>query len=261
MTVVDIAPPELPALRFHQLRRIGQSPAHYKASIEADVAPAGTALHSTILGGKRLAKWDRMTESGRSAPRSGQHWEAFKRDNADALILTPSEYDEAAGMAASVRACPEAMRVLDGAKEQTLYWDILGRRCRGTPDVRSDQYITDLKSTRTADPRRFMWEMLKYAYHAQLAWYLDGNRRALADLGVNKAPEIAYIVAVENSPPYVTTVFRLTERALEAGHRLTRIWLETLQNCEESNFWPGYSQCVVPLDVPDSADEMIEDAA
>lgn len=257
MTVVDIHPPELPALRFHQLRRIGQSPAHYRAAIEdGDPAPAGSALHSVLLGGKRLVKWDRLTEAGKSAPRNGQHWERFKADNQNALILTPSEYAEAAGMVASVRACPEAMRVLEGEKEQSLYWEILGRRCRGTPDAYCDQYVTELKSTRTSDPRRFMWEMLKYGYHGQLAWYIDGIERA----GLPRA-EAAYVVAVENSAPYVTTVFRLTERAIDAGRRMCRLWLETLQACEEADHWPGYTQCVAMLDVPDEQGEAFEDEA
>lgn len=252
MTVVDINPPSLPALRFHQLRRIGQSPAHYKAQIEGEVAPTGTALHSILLGGQRVTFYPKQTEGGRAAPRNGKDWEAFKADNPDALILTRAEAEEANAMAASVRACPEAMRVLDGAKEQSLYWDRLGRNCRGTPDVLNDHFITDLKSTRTSDPRRFMWEMLKYGYHAQLAWYLDGAKR----LGLT--PDAAFIVAVENSAPYVTTVFRLTERALDEGARLISIWLETLEACEGINHWPGYSQCVVPLDVPDRDDGAVD---
>jgi len=254
MTVVDIDPPELPALRFHQLRRIGQSPAHYRAAIETgDPAPAGTALHSTLLGGKRLVKWDRQTESGKSAPRNGQHWDKFRADNPDALILTPSEYAEAAGMVASVRACPEAMRVLEGVKEQPVYWDVLGRRCRATVDVRADQYITDLKSTKSSDPRKFMWDSLRYGYNGYMAWSLDGI--VMAGAG---APEAAFIVAVENSAPFVTTVFRLTDRALDMGRRMYRLWLERLQTCEESDAWPGYSQCVVPLDVPGDDVEVAE---
>lgn len=246
MTVVDISPPELPALRFHQLRRIGQSPAHYHAATEGPPRDKGTALHSVLLGGQRVTFYPKMTDGGKAAPRNGKDWEAFKADNPGALILTRAESEEVNGMAASVRACPEAMVALEGIKEQSLYWDNLGRRCRGTPDARTDVAITDLKSTRTSDPRRFMWEMLKYGYHAQLAWYLDGT--ALAGAG---QPTEAYIVAVEAVAPYVVTVFKLTDRALDMGRRMYRTWLEKLAACEDIDAWPGYTQTVVPLDVPE----------
>lgn len=249
MTVVDMSPPELPALRFHQLRRIGQSPAHYKAAIEqGDPAPSGTALHSVLLGGKRLAKWDRQTDAGKSAPRNGQYWESFKRDNPDALILTPSEYAETAGMVAAVRANDDAMSLLQGALEQSLYWDALGRRCRGTPDVLGASFVTELKSARTTDPRRFKWDAIKLAYHVQLAWYVDGAAR----LGKVQPNATAHVVAVENSAPYVVTVFDVEPADLELGRRTYRSWLELLQACEDADHWPGYVQCRVPLGVAEA---------
>lgn len=242
-------------LRFHQLRKIGRSAAHYKAAVEPKVEAfgKGTGAHSVLLGGKRLVVWNRKSEEGNQKPRRSKEFNTFAEDNADALILLPGEYEQVQGMAQSVRACPEAMRVLEGVKERSVYWDVLGRPCRGTPDVLGDSFVTELKSTRTSDPRRFMWEMLKYGYHVQLAWYLDGVMKAGAG-----TPDAAFIVAVENSAPYVTTVFRLTERALDMGRRTYRLWLERLQACEESDCWPGYVQCVVPLDVPGDDGEMFE---
>jgi hypothetical protein len=256
MTVVDISPPELPALRFHQLRRIGISPWHFKNEPEGGDFAKGTALHSALLGGQRVTFYPKLTEAGKAAPRNGKDWEAFQRDNPDALILTRAESEEVNRMASAVRACPEAMRVLDGIKEQTLYWELLGRRCRGTPDVRCDQFVTDLKSTRTADPRWFRNDARKFGYREQLTWYLDGSEKA----GVGE-PKIGYIVAVEPSgcPP---TVFRLTEKAIEAARARYRYWLELLEACEGADFWPGYTQCVVPLEADDESDgEGFEEAA
>jgi hypothetical protein len=252
MTVVDISPPELPALRFHQLRRIGQSPWHYKNEPgDGGDFSKGTALHSVILGGQRVTFYPKMTDAGKSAPRNGKDWEAFKADNPDALILTRAEAETVNRMAASVRACPEAMRVLEGEKEQTLYFDILGRRCRMTPDVRSDQFITDLKSTRTANPRWFRHDARKFGYREQLTWYLDGARR------LGGSQDATYIVAVEeNGAPPV--VFRLTPKAIEQARRTYLFWLETLQACEEADVWPGYTQCVVPLEADDEDDDSFE---
>ena len=259
MTVVDFEGPQLPALRISDLKRIGQSPAHYKAAAdkEASHLDKGSAVHSVLLGGQRICYFDRQTESGKQAPRNGKFWEQFQADNPDALILTRDEYFSTMGMVSAVQACPEAMRVLDGVKEQTMRWDIQGRACRGTPDVRCDQYITELKTTRSSDPRRFMWDALKLGYHAQLAWYLDGALKARVG-----TPDVAYVVAVESSAPYVVTVFRATDRALEMGRRTYRSWFERLLNCEATDEWPGYVQTVVELDVPDrDGDAFTEEAA
>jgi hypothetical protein len=255
VSVADFDP-----VRISDLKRIGQSPAHYRAAVEStgSYLSKGSAVHSVLLGGQSVTYYDRVTESGKAAPRNGQHWEKFKADHQDCLILSRDEYDQTAGMVEAVRACPEAMRVLDGVKEQTLTWDISGRACRGTPDVRSDQYVTELKTTRSSDPRRFMWDAIKMGYYAQLAWYLDGAVKARAG-----TPDAAFVVAVESTAPYVVTVFRVTERALEQGRRTYRLWFERLMACEEADEWPGYVQSVVPLDVPDNEETVFgeEEAA
>jgi hypothetical protein len=253
MSVADFDP-----VRISDLKRIGQSPAHYRAAVESSGSHVakGSAVHSVLLGGQHVTCYDRVTEAGAAAPRRGQHWEAFKAAHAGDLILTRDEVAQVDGMVEAVRACPEAMRVLDGVKEQTLTWDISGRACRGTPDVRSDQYVTELKTTRSSDPRRFMWDAIKMGYYAQLAWYLDGAVKARVG-----TPDAAFVVAVESTAPYVVTVFRVTERALEQGRRTYRLWFERLMACEEADEWPGYVQSVVPLDVPESEEALGEEEA
>jgi hypothetical protein len=85
-------------------------------------------------------------------------------------------------------------------------------------------------------------------YHAQLAWYRIGLRANGID------PQAAHIVAVENSNPFVTTVFRVTEQALDKGERLVRLWMERLLACERHNCWPGYidERATFDFDIPDA---------
>lgn len=231
-------------LRHSRLKLMGRSPAHYLAAVEheSSAMAIGSAADAMILGGQSVVAYP-------GKQRRGKEWEAWQADqDPAALIVTGREYDAARGMAAAVVLHAEASRLLTGAIRETLLWDNDGRACRGTPDVRNDaaRFLSDLKTGETSDPRRFPWKVRQYAYHAQLAWYRDGMQRC----GMPR-PEACYIVAVEQTPPHVVTVFRLTDRVLELGDRLNRLWLEQLRVCESSNYWPGYAEAVADLDLPD----------
>jgi len=234
-------------LRFSALRRMSQSPAHYLAAIQPDSSAIdiGNAADSLILGdGPGVIGYHE------GKVRRGKDWEAFEAAHAGKLILTATEYAKAAGMAEAVAAHADATRLLTGIIRQTREWELLGYRCRGTPDVDGGGFLTDLKTGETSDPRRFPWKVRDFAYHAQLAWYQDGTE--LAGLG---RPDDCYIVAVEQTPPHVVTVFQLNPHALDLGRRLYRLWLEHLKICDESGEFPGYSQSIVDLDLPDPDEE------
>jgi exodeoxyribonuclease VIII len=231
-------------VRFSSLKAMARSPMHYRHSVEEGWEQSlamrmGSAVHA-ILFGQPYALW-----SGKV--RNGKAWEDFQAQHGETLILNARELAEAQGIAAAVESHSEARRLLiadDLAIERRINWSFMGRDCAGTPDVRAAGYIVDLKTTRCADPERFVRDASFRAYHAQLAWYLDGVIQA--GLGT---PTEAYIVAVESTPPHPVTVLRLTDNAIDQGRRLCRIWMERLLSCERANHWPGYVEGVVDFDV------------
>lgn len=241
----------LDPLRHGRLRKMAQSPLHFAADVEraASFFDKGQGAHSALLGGKRLAVWDKKSEAGNQCPRRGKDWDAFNAVNRDALILLPDEYEQVQRMAEAVQRCPDAMWALDGQHEQTLFWDVQGRRCRGTPDVDGGDRVVELKTTKSSDPRKFRWDVLKYGYDGALAWYQDGlalqpQRRLM--------PTEAYIVAVESSLPYAVTVFRVPPAQLEKARRINRGLFERLLVCEASDEWPAYAQSIVDLEYPET---------
>lgn len=246
----------LEPLRHSALKRMGQSPLHFLAHTERQTAwlDKGSGAHSAILGGKRLAVWDKKSDAGNQCPRRGKDWDAFNAENRDALILLPDEYDQVMSMADAADRCPEAVRVLKGVRETTILWDAQGRPCRGTPDVDGGGFVTELKTTKCADPRKFQWDSLRYCYHGALAWYQDG---LALQKGRKEMPEAAFIVAVESAAPFAVVVYRVPERALEMGRRMNRLWLERLLVCEASGQFPGYSQSVVELGFPEDEPTLI----
>jgi hypothetical protein len=224
-----------------RLKLMGQSPAHYQAAVEPEggAIDRGGALHAILLGGRRYLAYPGKV-------RRGKEYERFCADNADAVVLAQKDFDRALGMAAAVRACKPAMRVLEGQHELEINWQYLGRDCQSHLDVLGTGYITELKSAASSDPDRFTWQAIRMGYNAQLAFYREAV--IAAGLGV---PKEAYVVAVESSAPFVVTVMRLTARALDQGARSCRLWMERLLACEAANDWPGYAMDIVPLDVPE----------
>ena len=240
-------------LRFGRLKLIGESALHYLANVEGKSATLdrGTGVHSLVLGGKRVTYYAKETASGSSAPRRGADWEQFKADNADALILSRSEYDTANRIADAVRSNNLAMQALQGVPEATLRFDFMGFPCRSTPDSRelNGAYFGELKTCRSSNPWRFRSQAKWMGYHAQMAFHREAIRRTIA--GTNAKPD-GFIVAVCSSPPYPVTVFRMTEKDFEAGDKLIRGWIEQLKVCIESRQFPAYAQSVVDLDIPEN---------
>lgn len=235
----------LEPVRFSRLKWMAQSPAHYLANHhdETRCMETGSAADRLILGTGPVIAYPGKV-------RNGKEWEAFRDapENASSLIVTRSELAEASGMAESVSRSARAVELLRGAKLQEINWKFVGRDCQSHPDVIGPgfEYVTDLKTCNTSKPELFRWKALRMQYNAQLAFYGDAVQWASGVL-----PKDYYIVCVESKPPYVVTVYRLTERALDLGRRSCRLWMERLLQCESANYWPGYSEAVVDLDAPD----------
>lgn len=239
-------------VRFSHLKAMAQSPAHYRAALTATYDTAamrlGRLVHLITLTPDRTVPVYEGT-------RRGKEWEAFKLIHADAeTIFTASEHATAMDVHDAVVSDPLAARLLlePGLREHRIEWARAGRPCAGTPDHFNATALLDLKTCATADPRRWLGrfgEIRKRAYHAQLAWYLDGIEAA----GMPR-PRDAYLIAVETRAPHPVVVYRIEESELEAGRRLFCSWFEELRVCEDSRFWPGYAQTIVSVEAPEEDD-------
>jgi len=195
----------------------------------------GSAVHALAFKTRPVIAYDGV--------RRGKQWDAFKVDHPDKLILSMAENYHVQGMAKALLESKVAVQVMDGMAEQTILFDYFGRKCRATPDVRGKDFVTDLKTAKSADPRQFQWASLRMAYHAQMKMQCEAAK-----------VDTAYIVCVESAEPYPVTVFRVTDEALIEGDKLLTLWMERLINCEASQHYPPYVDCIVPLDVPKDLD-------
>jgi len=253
----EIDPRTVP-VRFSNLKRIGQSPMHYWHAVQhgyEETLPMrlGSGVHALLFD----QPWTVWTGSGtgKKPVRNGKVWDAFERDNIDKCILSIGEYRKARAISEAVKRKERAYELLtEGVRESPISWTCLGRACASRPDVRNPGRIVELKSTKCAEPGRFARDGRWRAYHAQLAFYLD----AVIQSGLG-TPDRAYIVAVESAPPYPVTVLRLTERAIDIGRRMCRLWLEQLLACEAEEYWPGYLESDAEFDIPDEEGSLIID--
>lgn len=252
--------PRTVPVRFSNLKMIGKSPAHYRHAVQRGWDPSlsrrvGSGTHAMMFD----LPWTVWTGSGngKKPVRNGGPWEAFRNANPGKAIMSIGEYRKSRAISDSLKRNDRAMELLRGpgtVREQQVSWKCLDRECVSTPDVRGPGYVVDLKTDKCAEPGKFAKSGRWYGYHAQLAFYLD----AVAAAGLGK-PDRAYIVAVENVAPYPVTILRLTDRALDLGRRMCRIWLEQLLVCEADDYWPGYVESDAEFDVPDEEQTLIID--
>lgn len=243
-------------IRFSRLKWMAESPAHYRyaATTEWPASPSmqlGTAVHR-YMEGRPLPVYP-------GSVRRGKEWDAWAAANGPESV-TATDDATARAMVAAVRAHPLAGPLMahDGGAvvERTIRWTFDGREAQSTPDLYrtgDNAMVVDLKTCRSANPRYFIRDAIRYHYHAQLAFY----RQAIAEREECVASLMdAYIVAVESRPPHPVVVLRLTARALNDGLALCYLWSERLRVCEDANHWPAYSDAAVELDTtPD--DELI----
>lgn len=241
-------------VRFSHLRAYGRSPAHgrhARLSHKDDPTYAmerGTAVHAILFGTRKVCGYP-------GAQRRGNAYDTFVADHPDHDILTMAEYDKALRMAEAVRSCKLAEPLLKGIQEQTLLFRWMGLECRATPDVRGEDFLTELKSSANAEPDKFIWHARRMHYHAQLRFQEYACEKHHARI------KDQWIVCVESEPPHPVTVFHLEPEAREEGEKLLMLWAERLKASEASNSYPPYADYIVPLVWPKDVEYEWEEAA
>ena len=228
------------------LKQYGRSGMHGYASRTTEsrmTAPMqlGSAVDALLFGHKRVVAYP-------GSVRRGKEWEAFAAANADSEIVTGTMLAQAQDMVSAIHDNMLTLDLLQGKYQETILFDWNGLKCRATPDVIGDGYLTELKTSQTSDPLRFPWHCIRMGYHAQMR---------MQNLAIGDTARDHYIVCVESIPPHPVTVYRLDEKLLEQGEKLLMLWSEKLKQCEAAQHWPGYVSSIVPIDLPEQPEELI----
>jgi hypothetical protein len=216
----------------------------------------GSAMHVAQFEPKRFteeyiaapAGMDRRTKKGKA------DWAELEKTGR--TILLADEYEHIAGLSFELWAHPVASELLggEGVNEVSIVWDEHADagpvRCKARLD-RLTYYdgwptVVDLKKTRDASPRSFIWDIGRYGYHVQAAMYL----RAL-EIATKPLERRFVILAVEDDPPHGVKVYELDESSLAEAQAQLFDCLEQWARCVKTGEWPGYTPEIYGVTLPE----------
>lgn len=237
-----------PFLSQSTLKEGRWSMAHMKAAIDGervkeptDDMILGSALHVAFLEPEtmptRVVKWD-------GGARRGGDWTAFCQEHAGKIILTANMYENLVGMVRALRKHPEVRRWTAKVQdvEVSAIGDVFGVPFKGRTDALTADPLVDLKKVRSADLRMFTNSALTFGYDIQACIYRELFNR-----------DRFMLIAVEDSPPYDVVPFELSPGMIRHGEREAKGLIQSYQNCMRSGVWPGRSDEVVQLELPEWA--------
>lgn len=244
-------------VNWSKLKHILTSPKHYRYWLDnprpdSEALLVGRATHCAVyepdeFGARyvvspsfhRACNDDTAIKKGYAGGmQAAAAWEA-QYVRAGVEVLEPEAMDRIIGMRDALRSDPVSGPLMRGGrKELKIEWTDpeTGIECRGRVDHVNGR-LSDLKTTRSI--QWFERDVVRLMYHAQLAWYFDGLRHA--GIATGEAP---CLIAVENEPPFDVQVLTFTEEDLDAGRRLYREALDTLDVCRREGVWPGVARGV-----------------
>lgn len=232
------------------LHHLAKSPKEFKYRMEnkkeeTEAMKIGRAVHSAILTPElfkseyaRAPKCDKRTKLGK------EMWDAFCLANQGKEVLDESTYDECVAISESVLSSPKIKNMLSkGQSEQTYLYEINGIEMKSRFDFDAENFILDVKTTRSATMSDFSKDFISYGFDLQFGLYRHAK---FLKTGKN-VPVI--ILAVEKEAPYDYCVFKVPEVYLENGLRKAIKLIDLYKECKEKNEWPGLPKDIVELDV------------
>lgn len=208
---------------------------------------------------------DRRTKEGKQ-----EYAEWFDDLPPGAKILSPNDADAVLGVQTAILNHPKASKLFSGGiAEQAGYFEhelevINPDGSRSTviipgkikPDFRrNDGIIVDLKAYRKGDasPKGFSYAVRTRGYLIQAAWYSLGYRAIMG-----RMPKAFTFVVVEKEPPYLVGCYIVEEAQLELGMKQVEIGLRKYYKGIQTGLWPGYSENIEPLLIPESYFESVK---
>lgn len=234
-----------PAIFYARHRDPNRPPSREKAGqLEGHLA------HCSIL---EPDEFEKRYVVGPTLNRNTKAWKEFVEANAGRVAIQSDQYEAATRQALSVRGLPEIGEVLaSGRAEVSAFWvdEETGAECRCRPDFVHDVdddscILLDVKTFTDPSPNEFARQCARKAYAKQASFYTDGYEKASG-----KTVRAFIFLAVGNEWPYAASAMMLDEDSLEAGRRHYKRNLRTYADCMSTGQWPGFSNGITLIRLP-----------
>jgi hypothetical protein len=222
---------------------LDKSPLHFRVRQDKqetnEAFEIGTLTHSLVLETDESAAVVLDFDSWRT--KAAKEAAAEARANGKIPVL-PEKWDEIRAMRDAVWANPDAALLLAGGKaEQSVFWKHESGallRCRPdyyVPDSPIGPICIDLKTSVSADPRKFDSSASDYGYFGQQAWYEDGIEAV-----TGKRPVFAFIVVEKGDVPAVSLP-ELDPEDVDLARERNQLAIQLWNKCRAADEWPGYA--------------------
>lgn len=202
----------------------------------------GTAIHTLCLEGREKyneenyvisEKIDRRTKAGKAA------MEHHQKTALNRTIIDAADHFMIEELFKNFNRNKKAVKYCQGTVELSHYSEMNGVPIKVRPDCINVEkgFISDIKTTQSANPKDFKREIYKYGYHLQAAFYCDA-------LGV--PVENFRFIAMQKTYPFTVEVYALSDETIQRGRDayLTALghWKEYLETGIPSNYvWDDYN--------------------
>lgn len=217
-----------------------------------DALTEGSALHVAVLepdlfGSRYIELPDFQSIRGITLDKQRANW---MQENAVGLIgLRPTQMHRIHAQSAALRNNADIRAMLRHARtEVSVAWThrATGLRMRSRADFANEVVAQagDLKRALHADPQRFARAADSLGYHIQDYLYTMGLRQAGLDV------RNFVFFACEPEPPYAVSLFQFEAPSRLAAESVVDRALDRIARAVESNVFPGYTDGVMGINIP-----------
>ncbi len=255
----------IPSISVSGLKKIKQSPAHYKYAEEKEPTDAmlfGTAYHCFILEPEKFEKeyyifddaaiCGALIAKGAKSPRATNDYKTWLKSEESfsdgKIIIDRAEHEKLKAMKERLFSHPYAKMLLTNGRPEVGITGILQTMAgeitiKLKPDYIKDikHIVVDLKTAADASLDGFTRAAADQDYHIQAAFYSDIVELMNAD----QRPVTFVFIAQEKTAPFAFNLFECSPQFIAQGRYEYEMLLQLYKYCLDNDKWPGY-QCFCP---------------
>ena len=194
----------------------------------------GTAVHTILIEGreKYFQDYFELPHIGDLRKKENRELrDSLAKKAGDKKIITADEKEIISGLLENFNKNELAKYYCKGEVELSHYTTFHDVDVRVRPDVKSDIWVSDVKTCQKSSKWAFRSDVYKYSYHLQATFYCDV-------LGID--PKSFRFIACETNYPYYVEVYALSDSDIEKGRIAYKSALNDWKLYLETGIETGY---------------------